>query len=161
MIHKCRLFSRLDRIIGKKIRFVHTQKDGDEIVSFGLRSQFASLVIGTGAGAAGSLVGMGGAFIALPFLKGALKLNVHTAHGTSIFSVLFVSIGACFAYSQSNIDQQETVSELKEKETFPYLPATIANINLPVAFCVAGPASVTAVIGARMSKGISPKPINV
>jgi uncharacterized membrane protein YfcA len=157
MIHNCRLFSRLNRIIGKKIRFVHTQKDGDERVSFGLRSQLASLVIGTGAGAAGSLVGMGGAFIALPLLKGALKLNVHTAHGTSIATVLLTSIGACFAYSQSNINQQKT----EVSTSFPYLPATIANINLPVAFYVAGPASISAVIGARMSRGISPKPLNV
>jgi uncharacterized membrane protein YfcA len=89
-------------------------------------------------------------------------LHPHTAHGTSIATVLLTSIGACFAYSQkSNIDQQETVIKLKENETFPYLPATIANINLPVALFVAGPASLTAIIGARMSKGISAKPLNV
>jgi hypothetical protein len=60
MIHNYRVYLKLNRIIGKQIRFLHAQKDGNEGVSFGLKSQFASLVIGIGAGATGSLVGMGG-----------------------------------------------------------------------------------------------------
>jgi hypothetical protein len=60
MIQNHRVYLKLKRIIGKQIQFFHAQKDGNEGFSFGLKSRFASLVIGIGAGAAGSLVGMGG-----------------------------------------------------------------------------------------------------
>jgi hypothetical protein len=55
----------LNRIISKQVRSVHAGKDGNNEVSFGFTSQFASMVIGIGAGAAGSLVGMGGRRIIL------------------------------------------------------------------------------------------------
>lgn len=76
-------------------------------------------------------------------------------------TVLLTSIGACLAYGNSNTDQQETATNLKVKETFPFLPATIANINLPVAFYLASPASLAAILGAKLAKGVRAKPLNV
>ena len=55
--------------------------------------------VGFFAGALGSLVGLGGAFVIIPYLAGPLKLTQHLAHGTSMASVAAASFGACVNYA--------------------------------------------------------------
>eukprot|EP01062_Namystynia_karyoxenos_P063612 TRINITY_DN56419_c0_g1_i1.p1 TRINITY_DN56419_c0_g1~~TRINITY_DN56419_c0_g1_i1.p1 ORF type:complete len:283 (+),score=70.27 TRINITY_DN56419_c0_g1_i1:77-850(+) len=51
--------------------------------------------VGLTAGGAGSLVGLGGGFVAIPLLTGWLKLPQHVAHGTSLAAV--TATGSCGA----------------------------------------------------------------
>ncbi|CAM9274778.1 unnamed protein product, partial [Choristocarpus tenellus] len=58
-----------------------------------------ALAIGGTAGLLGSLVGLGGGFIAIPALTGLLRLNQHQAHGTSLGAVLATGAAGSAAYA--------------------------------------------------------------
>src|ERR1700712_4650832 len=57
-----------------------------------------TLLVSTVAGALGSLLGLGGAIIIVPFLTLWMKIDVHYAIGASIISVIATSSGAAAAY---------------------------------------------------------------
>ena len=105
-----------------------------------------SLCIGIAAGAGGSLVGMGGAFIAMPFLTGSLKLNQHNAHGTSMSVALFTSAGSCIAYISGNSVSKQ-INDINHNGN-----NTSSHIDFPSALGIATFGSVSAVIGAKLSK---------
>ena len=54
--------------------------------------------VGTCAGLLGSLVGLGGGFVAIPMLTGALKLSQHQAHGTSLAAVVGTGTAGALSY---------------------------------------------------------------
>eukprot|EP00903_Cladosiphon_okamuranus_P015302 g14136.t1 len=63
--------------------------------------------IGGGAGMIGSLVGMGGGFVAIPFLTGWLGLTQHQAHGTSLAAVFATGAAGSTAYALAgHVDYQ-------------------------------------------------------
>jgi len=67
--------------------------------------QVKAAAIGSIAGLAGSLVGMGGAFISLPLMTGVLKMTQHTAHATSLAAVAACGAGGAVGYVASeNVD---------------------------------------------------------
>ena len=91
----------------------------------------SSKVFGAGlaAGSAGSLVGMGGGFVAIPAMTSRfIGLSQHEAHATSLVSVLFTGTagGASFALAGS--------------------------VDWAVAATVAGGGIVTAQLGARFAR---------
>eukprot|EP01063_Lacrimia_lanifica_P002968 TRINITY_DN11602_c0_g1_i1.p1 TRINITY_DN11602_c0_g1~~TRINITY_DN11602_c0_g1_i1.p1 ORF type:complete len:262 (+),score=59.94 TRINITY_DN11602_c0_g1_i1:92-877(+) len=51
------------------------------------RRVYQALGIGSAAGFAGSLIGLGGGFVAIPMMTGMLKMTQHQAHGTSLAAV--------------------------------------------------------------------------
>lgn len=106
---------------------------------------------GTFAGTVGSLVGMGGAFVALPFLTGFFGLKQHIAHGTSIAAVLATSIGGSLAYIQREKDLDKTLSEITKES----IPAKIGNVDLLTAACVAVSSSITVIGGAKLAQRLS------
>jgi uncharacterized membrane protein YfcA len=57
-----------------------------------------SLLIGLLAGFFGGLVGLGGGVIMIPLMVGVLKLDQHTAHGTSLVALVFTGISGAAAY---------------------------------------------------------------
>ncbi len=59
--------------------------------------------IGLGAGAIGSLVGLGGGFIVVPALTLLFGVNIRLAIGASIISVIATSSGAAAAYVREHI----------------------------------------------------------
>eukprot|EP00752_Nemacystus_decipiens_P011559 g10264.t2 len=65
----------------------------------GLGVALKSTAIGGGAGMIGSLVGMGGGFVAIPFLTGWLGLTQHQAHGTSLAAVFTTGAAGSTAYA--------------------------------------------------------------
>ncbi|CAM9461150.1 unnamed protein product [Scytosiphon promiscuus] len=66
-----------------------------------------SMGIGAGAGMLGSLVGMGGGFVAIPFLTGWLGLTQHQAHGTSLGAVFTTGAAGSTAYALAgHVDYQ-------------------------------------------------------
>jgi len=84
-----------------------------------------SFGVGTAAGAAGSLVGMGGAFITLPALTNVLKLTQHQAHGTSLACVMACGIGGAAGFVAADA------------------------VDFKAAACLAMAGMVTATLGAR------------
>ncbi|CAN0289064.1 unnamed protein product [Ectocarpus sp. 12 AP-2014] len=63
--------------------------------------------IGAGAGSLGSLVGLGGGFVAIPFLTGWLGLTQHQAHGTSLGAVFATGAAGSTAYALAgHVDYQ-------------------------------------------------------
>jgi uncharacterized membrane protein YfcA len=57
-----------------------------------------SFFIGLLAGIFGGLVGLGGGVIMIPLLVAIIKLNQHTAHGTSLLVLVFTGISGAIAY---------------------------------------------------------------
>jgi uncharacterized membrane protein YfcA len=57
-----------------------------------------SFFIGLLAGVFGGLVGLGGGVIMIPLLVGILKLDQHTAHGTSLLVLVFTGISGAITY---------------------------------------------------------------
>jgi uncharacterized membrane protein YfcA len=114
-----------------------------------------SVAVGLVAGFSGSLAGLGGAFVALPFLMSPrlFGLSQHAAHGTSMAVALFTSIGGCIAYArQSTSDDSDAASSRDSPASSPGLPAKIGNIHLPTALGLATTGSAFAFLGARVSK---------
>ena len=114
-----------------------------------------AFAIGSIAGTIGSLVGMGGSFVALPMLtsKRLLAMSQHSAHGTSMATVFFTSIGGCLAYAQAKKKKED---DNKEKDTsFSWdinnLPETVGNVHIPAAFYLATTASVAAIAGTKLT----------
>eukprot|EP01031_Cornospumella_fuschlensis_P025738 gene25738-31084_t len=108
-------------------------------------------LFGTFAGTVGSLVGMGGAFVALPFLTGFFKLKQHVAHGTSIAAVLATSVGGSLAYIQREKDLGKTLSEITSER----IPTKIGNVDLLTAASVAVSSSLTVIGGAKLAQKLS------
>ena len=99
-----------------------------------LRKQGLAFGVGLFAGCMGSMVGMGGAFVALPFLTGPIGLAQHSAHGTSIVAVLLTSIGGTISFTSKSTEEQY--------------------VDVTTSACIAVTSSIMAVIGARLSKKI-------
>lgn len=57
-----------------------------------------NFLIGFLAGIFGGLVGLGGGVIMIPLMVGMLKLNQHSAHGTSLVALVFTGISGAIAY---------------------------------------------------------------
>lgn len=57
-----------------------------------------NFLIGFLAGLFGGLVGLGGGVIMIPLMVGMLKLNQHSAHGTSLVALVFTGISGAIAY---------------------------------------------------------------
>jgi uncharacterized protein len=60
-----------------------------------------SLGIGLLAGVFGGLIGVGGGVIMIPLMVGVLKLDQHTAHGTSLVVLIFTGISGAIAYGMN------------------------------------------------------------
>jgi len=117
-------------------------------------------VIGTIAGTIGSLVGMGGSFVALPMLTArrmGLNMSQHTAIGTSMATVFFTSIGGCIAFAST--DKGSPVARLLDRSQ--PLPTTVGNVHLPAATYLAATASTAAVAGARLSRALPARALKV
>eukprot|EP00754_Rhynchopus_humris_P022324 Rhum_TRINITY_DN14783_c8_g1::Rhum_TRINITY_DN14783_c8_g1_i2::g.118698::m.118698/K07090/K07090; uncharacterized protein len=62
----------------------------------------AAAGIGACAGFAGSLVGLGGGFVAVPMMTNVLKLTQHQAHGTSLAVVAATGTAGAVSYGMSD-----------------------------------------------------------
>ena len=64
-----------------------------------------SLLIGLSSGTFGGLVGLGGGVIMIPLMVSVLKFDQHSAHGTSLFVLIFTGIAGAISYGlHGNID---------------------------------------------------------
>ena len=84
-----KMINHNNRKFGSTIHSSQTYIKNDRIKGFG---------IGLCAGAMGAFVGLGGAFIVIPYLTGPLQVCQHLAHGTSMAAVVGSSFGACTNY---------------------------------------------------------------
>jgi hypothetical protein len=66
----------------------------------GSKTSPISFVVGTAAGALGSLAGMGGGFVMIPLMTSSriLGLTQHQAHGTSLFAVMCTGLAGAISY---------------------------------------------------------------
>lgn len=120
-------------------------------------SSFPVFLLGIFSGGLGSLVGMGGSFIALPFLTGMFKLSQHHAHGTSIAVVLATATGGSIAY----VLREQAVLERLTHSDAENIPTMIGDVHLLTAATVALSSSMTVVLGAKLSKILSPHVLRV
>lgn len=131
------------------------------------KTQLPQFGVGVAAGYVGSLVGMGGAFIAIPFMTGYLKVPRHETHGTSGAAVFFTSLGGGMAYyyaSQDDEEEEEKEGEKGEKNVdavqkvqdvaVPTSRPARRFVDMHAAMCIALLSAPFAVIGARYSKRI-------
>jgi len=111
------------------------------------------LSLGVVSGGLGSLMGLGGAFIALPVMTGYFLVPQNVAHGTSIAVVLATSLGACYSYSNREAAKEDAVApSAKLGKTFLGIPEVIGSVNMVNAAALALTSSVTVVFGAMLSK---------
>ncbi len=104
--------------------------------------------LGTFSGVLGSLVGMGGSFIALPFLTGMFRLSQHHAHGTSMAVVLATATGGSLAYIFREGSLLDRITHIDTNN----IPTMIGDVHLLTAASVALSSSMTVVLGAKFSK---------
>lgn len=107
--------------------------------------------LGIFSGVLGSLVGMGGSFIALPFLTGFFRLSQHHAHGTSMAVVLATATGGSLAYIFREGSLLDRITHIDADN----IPTLIGDVHLLTAASVAMTASMTVVLGAKFSKMVS------
>ena len=67
-----------------------------------LRMQTAA--VGVVAGTSGAMIGLGGAFVVIPWLVGGCGLSQRNASGTSIFAVLLTALGSVWAFTNAVSD---------------------------------------------------------
>ena len=86
-------------------------------------------LMGIFAGLIGSVIGIGGVIIIVPFLAIALKIHIHLAIGTSIICVLATSLSASIRFFKKNIINPGLAMALE-------IPTTIGSItgSITVAF---------------------------
>eukprot|EP00607_Mallomonas_marina_P009968 CAMPEP_0182419784 /NCGR_PEP_ID=MMETSP1167-20130531/4151_1 /TAXON_ID=2988 /ORGANISM="Mallomonas Sp, Strain CCMP3275" /LENGTH=265 /DNA_ID=CAMNT_0024594875 /DNA_START=328 /DNA_END=1122 /DNA_ORIENTATION=- len=119
----------------------------------------ATFSFGGMAGALGAFVGMGGSFMAVPFLAGPLGLTQHMAHGTSIVVALTTGIAGCVSYASSSHIipiPKKTLGNLKDEESddsFNIFKG-LGNVDIVAGICISSTASLTAILGALLSKRI-------
>ena len=78
-----------------------------------LQSTMTSFSIGSLAGLLGSLVGMGGGFVMIPFMtSNLLRLSQHTAHGTSLFAVTATGIAGALGYGLKDVAEMDSALAL-------------------------------------------------
>jgi uncharacterized protein len=135
----------------------HQQQDGKLDIS--ITSQSITFGIGLVAGGVGSLVGLGGSFLALPLLTSILKLNQHLAHGTTMASVLCTSLGGTIAYMMKNKANLPSDFEFPTSMTAIITMLSnlevIGNVHLLTAGCLSLASSMTVIFGAKLSKQLS------
>ena len=133
--------------------------------------------VGVISGIAGSLAGMGGAFMAVPFLVGpAFKLSQHHSNGTTMAVALSTSIGSCLAYSQKIIHQSKEEGEGEEEgnntmnlaeenkepvNTNNASEQSSSHIHYPTAIGVALGGGIFSFLGAFVSKGTPAKTLAI
>jgi len=111
-----------------------------------------AFVLGAFAGGLGSLIGLGGAFIVIPFLNGPMQLNQHMTHGTSMATVVATSIGACANYAYV---------AWKRKEASASEGVDTASIDFTAATLVAVTAGFAAKRGAIISKAMTGRQLKI
>jgi len=102
-----------------------------------------SFLMGIIAGSVGSLAGIGGSIICVPFLTMYLGLSSQLAHGTSMAVALGTSIGGTVSYVMAD----ETASGNGNKSS-----DVAGSVHIPTAFALASMGTLMAAVGARVSK---------
>jgi uncharacterized membrane protein YfcA len=126
-----------------------------------LKSGYAfPFVVGLGAGGIGSLVGLGGSFIALPFLTGPMGLPQGIASGTAMASVLATSVGGSAAFSTRNMLKY---NEAEQKNVFDSLNVSekIGDVHISTALLIAVTSTFAVVTGAKFSKKVDPNKLKL
>ena len=116
-------------------------------------SRAAALCLGASVGAAGSLVGMGGSFLALPIIINFFR--VHTpqlAVGTGMATVLGTSIGGTLGYIMRNDSFRAEFENMIKNNC---IPVFIGDVDVLSAGSLALSSSVTVILGARTSKKLN------
>ncbi len=111
--------------------------------------------LGLLSGFAGSLVGLAGGFVAVPFLTGYFGLVQNIAHGTSMAVVFATSLGASFAYAQKldiNDESPATSEVFHDIPLIGSVPVIVGNVHVLNAACVALTSSMSIIAGAVLSK---------
>lgn len=126
-------------------------------------------------GWAGSMIGMGGALVAMPFLSSFFKMSQHRVNGTTMAVALCTSMGSCVAFFRSERkDDKAAASEQQADATSDSTPLTTTaepedttnllkrllhfdagSIDVPTALGVGLAGSLFAILGARISKRAS------
>lgn len=119
-----------------------------------------SVCIGLLAGSLGSMIGLGGSFIALPMLTGLLKMQQNLAHGTGLATVLCTSLGGTLAYiatsNKNGSSGKSTIQLLKDMVEKGVIPDKVGDVDVITALCLSAASSITVVRGAQFSKTMSP-----
>lgn len=125
--------------------------------------------LGLIAGAFGSMVGLGGAFVTLPILGGPLGLSAHHAVGTSAAATIATSIGASLSFLSQNENilyekkqsmmklEDEGVVVVKEQEelVLGWIPIQKGNVNVIGSLFIVASSTISAIFGAKFSKTVS------
>lgn len=118
-----------------------------QISKFPKKIYLKSFLVGILAGGLGSLVGMGGGFIAVPILSNHFGLSQVISNGTSLFAVFSTSIGGSFSYlMRENFDFSKFKKELFNKK--------MGDIHFPSAIGISISSSLTVIIASKYSKSI-------
>lgn len=123
------------------------------------RKALAAVGVGCLAGALGSLVGMGGAFITIPFLTHPLfGLPQRVAQGTSMASVLATASGGVVGYTKMSLFSSSSKSASSKSAPKPYF---IGNISVPTTILVSSASMITAIAGAKFSTKLSNRHLKI
>ena len=84
----------------RRRRISNSEKDETSSSTVVANAAPKAFLIGSLAGACGSLAGMGGGFVMIPLMtSNLLRLSQHQAHGTSLFAVTTTGIAGALGYS--------------------------------------------------------------
>lgn len=136
-----------------KVGQVYRRTHGTEQYQAGKNDLPGFLSLGFASGALGSLLGLGGAFVALPVMTGHFNMPQGMAHGTSIAVVLATSLGACYSYAKRiNLEEIEVTNKSSSSNTFFGIPEVVGSIHVVNAASLALTSTVMVVFGAMLSK---------
>ena len=93
------------------------------------------------------LTGLGGGVLIVPVLVLALNFPMHIAIGTSVASIMLISIGGIVGYIVNGL------------EVAGLLPHSLGYVNLPIWLCLAATSIPLAQLGARAAHALPEKPL--
>ena len=105
------------------------------------------------AGGVGSLVGLGGSFVALPLMTGPLGMSAHLASGSSMAVDFATATSGATAYL---LRDPAAVDTLRAASLHDF-PESVGGVHVLTACALAATSSLTAVLGARVSRTLSQK----
>lgn len=117
------------------------------------------------AGALGSMVGMGGAFVALPFMTNYLRVPTHTAHATSTAVVFLTALsGSLMFYLAASSSSDEEEKQNKDGTVLAAVGAlpltsssssTSSKVNIGAAITICAASVPLSLVGVRLARHMS------
>jgi uncharacterized membrane protein YfcA len=120
-----------------------------------------TLAFGALAGTTGALVGLGGAFMVLPWLTGPCRLPQSKASGTSLAAVFLTAIGSLVAYGLTSESSAERTDPSAASQPKTVTVDNKRHVDYRTAIAMVVASAPMSVVGARVARSLSDRKLKL